>query len=480
MPPGLAGCRLAALASQGWVTRSGPGPSGPRVRQDVAEDAESTMSGLSKERRTLGGRRALSLWKRLAFAVFTVGTFVVALEFALRALGFGPVDTGGAGHPGRSADTVTTYHSFLGLTSRTLVDGVWRRTYRGRLHSLEKPRRFRIVCLGGSTTFGAYLEAEEAWPRLLEDTLRREGLDVEVVNAGVAWYTSAHSLVNYVLQMRYFNPDVVVVMHAVNDLYRSFHKPGELPCERDYGSYAGPLHRLVVPQRRVVRDGPAPKRSFPWTCALWQIACRALSVVDPHHDAMLRWTVNSRVELPFTPGVPPPETGEAAGRGASEDSAVDVELEAFRSLPQYEAHLDYLTRLCREDGCDVVLATQASLYTPRNTGWPSPPFAMQNGFFRVSEWQYVSAASLSRAMRAARAVVCRVASRHEVVVADVETALDGRGDAFIDDFHLSVAGNRVAADTVAGVVRGILSRRTEERSGAGSASAPTASPGGGQ
>ena len=303
---------------------------------------------------------------------------------------------------------------------------------------------------------------------------------VEVVNAGVAWYTSAHSLVNYVLQMRYFNPDVVVVMHAVNDLYRSFHKPGELPCERDYGSYAGPLHRLVVPQRRVVRDGPAPKRSFPWTCALWQIACRALSVVDPHHDAMLRWTVNSRVELPFTPGVPPPETGEAAGRGASEDSAVDVELEAFRSLPQYEAHLDYLTRLCREDGCDVVLATQASLYTPRNTGWPSPPFAMQNGFFRVSEWQYVSAASLSRAMRAARAVVCRVASRHEVVVADVETALDGRGDAFIDDFHLSVAGNRVAADTVAGVVRGILSRRTEERSGAGSASAPTASPGGGQ
>ena len=38
------------------------------------------------------------------------------------------------------------------------------------------------------------------------------------VYAGMDWYTTKHSLINYVTYYRDWQPDVVVVMHAINDL----------------------------------------------------------------------------------------------------------------------------------------------------------------------------------------------------------------------------------------------------------------------
>ena len=39
------------------------------------------------------------------------------------------------------------------------------------------------------------------------------------------WYTTKHSLINYVTNLRDAELDLIVVMHAVNDLYRSFFPP---------------------------------------------------------------------------------------------------------------------------------------------------------------------------------------------------------------------------------------------------------------
>ena len=41
---------------------------------------------------------------------------------------------------------------------------------------------------------------------------------VEVSNLGRQWYTSHHSLINYASNLRPLRPDVVVVMHAINDV----------------------------------------------------------------------------------------------------------------------------------------------------------------------------------------------------------------------------------------------------------------------
>jgi len=84
--------------------------------------------------------------------------------------------------------------------------------------SIEAPkRRFRVLALGDSCTFGLGVQDGEAWPAQLEGLLRIEGLDVEVVNAGVPGYTAYQG--RRVLETRglTLEPDVVLVAFGFND-----------------------------------------------------------------------------------------------------------------------------------------------------------------------------------------------------------------------------------------------------------------------
>src|SRR5712691_7679877 len=56
--------------------------------------------------------------------------------------------------------------------------------FRDRDFSQSKTARTRIVALGDSFTYGWGVEAEESWPKALEQRLRSSGLDVEVANLG--------------------------------------------------------------------------------------------------------------------------------------------------------------------------------------------------------------------------------------------------------------------------------------------------------
>ncbi len=101
----------------------------------------------------------------------------------------------------------------------------------------------RVACLGGSTT-------ESGYPEQLEDYLDEYSAAVEtdwqVLNFGLAGWTSTHSLINLALNVSDFDPTYVVIHHAWND----FNMRAE-PCTRgDYlhsdevevECYAGPGH----------------------------------------------------------------------------------------------------------------------------------------------------------------------------------------------------------------------------------------------
>lgn len=85
----------------------------------------------------------------------------------------------------------------------------------------------RIACLGGSTTARGYPE------RLGEILAERIGGAVEVQNWGSHGWTSAESLVNWVVHAQDDRPDVVVVHHAVNDV----HARTTPSFRRDYSHY---------------------------------------------------------------------------------------------------------------------------------------------------------------------------------------------------------------------------------------------------
>ena len=73
-----------------------------------------------------------------------------------------------------------------------------------------------IVCLGDSLTAGKGLEEGEAYPALVEQLARADGLDWRVINAGVSGDTSTAGLrrLAWVLKGK---PDVVFIALGAND-----------------------------------------------------------------------------------------------------------------------------------------------------------------------------------------------------------------------------------------------------------------------
>ncbi len=93
--------------------------------------------------------------------------------------------------------------------------------YRADEIAIPKPEgQFRIVCLGGSTTYTTSIENYQlSYPNLLEKELHERGFkNINVVNAGVGAYTSWESLINFELRALDLQPDMIIIYHSVNDI----------------------------------------------------------------------------------------------------------------------------------------------------------------------------------------------------------------------------------------------------------------------
>lgn len=101
--------------------------------------------------------------------------------------------------------------------------------YRGEEIASPKPDdTYRIVALGGSTTYGSKVKSyQEAYPYLLEKVLKEkyDYLNVDVINAGVGGYTSWESLINFEFRVLDLNPDLIIVYHNTNDIHARLVNP---------------------------------------------------------------------------------------------------------------------------------------------------------------------------------------------------------------------------------------------------------------
>lgn len=93
--------------------------------------------------------------------------------------------------------------------------------FRGRETTWEKPPGvFRVVCVGGSSTYG-HTESSDAttWPVRLEQHLAelRPDLKFEVINGGASGYSTFESLINLELRLIDFRPDLVIYYEGIND-----------------------------------------------------------------------------------------------------------------------------------------------------------------------------------------------------------------------------------------------------------------------
>lgn len=87
----------------------------------------------------------------------------------------------------------------------------------------RKRNSVRIYCVGGSTVEDHDPDQgpDSSWPGKLEDILasRFPNTTIECVNAGVAGYTSAESLAEFLFRGIDLKPDILLVYHNVNDAW---------------------------------------------------------------------------------------------------------------------------------------------------------------------------------------------------------------------------------------------------------------------
>jgi lysophospholipase L1-like esterase len=93
--------------------------------------------------------------------------------------------------------------------------------YRGPEITLPKPKGvYRIVALGGSTTYSSATSSAESYPSQLQNVLRDEYgySNVEVINGGFIGYTTWETLTNFEFRVLELEPDMIILYEGVNDI----------------------------------------------------------------------------------------------------------------------------------------------------------------------------------------------------------------------------------------------------------------------
>ena len=104
----------------------------------------------------------------------------------------------------------------------------------------KDPKNIRILCIGGSTTWGYDDDTLNTYPAQLQFYLQNKGYQVDVINAGVPYHTSLDVLMRYITKGIYTDPDILLVHTGGNDigpLRSPFTYQPDYTHWRDYGIF---------------------------------------------------------------------------------------------------------------------------------------------------------------------------------------------------------------------------------------------------
>lgn len=161
--------------------------------------------------------------------------------------------------------------------------------YRGPAVPFQRsPHKKRLLFLGGSTTYGLGVSnPQESYPAQVKAILEAPGpaaaSEIEVINGGLEYGTSAELLTHYHFKYRYYRPDVVIVNTGGNDAFAYHQAPHYHP---DYSHWRQPV---------------TPLRSLP-PHSRWLLRSRLMSVIV---IALFYSDVSTGRQYLKTDGLPP-------------------------------------------------------------------------------------------------------------------------------------------------------------------------------
>jgi lysophospholipase L1-like esterase len=292
----------------------------------------------------------------------------------------------------------------LGFRSRTL-------------NTLEKgPGVYRIVFIGGSTTYNVDLPHEHTFPGIVEAKL--EGRGVEVANAGLPGATTnavVAELVHAILPLR---PDLVLCLDPVlNDFHES------LRADWD-------------PSMRYLAADPPQPGFLEWLAG----RSRFLSLFDtraaeaPNAHALLA----------------------RRARACREDPVCDPDPSLLlRGLEHFETMERVLLELCQAEHIACGLITEPALLKPDMS--PAERAVVSSTAIVGTRYNLRPETELA-ALEAYNETTRRNAAAHGGLLVDAERIVPKDLEHYFDDVHLTTRGNEVIARAVLDAIAPVISR----------------------
>lgn len=271
----------------------------------------------------------------------------------------------------------------------------------------KRPGVMRVVCLGGSTTYGVSVAENPAtYPacleRYLNDSYRPPAWsEVEAFNLGVGGYTSGDILTNLLVHALPLEPDVVLVQCAINDVTPRFYPD----FAADYSHFRKPL--------RLCEPGVLARLAY---------RSQAFLLLAYRSGLIAPLTLQARTQHPMPP---PYQAAESLKRNGPE---------AFSS------NIQRIVEECRSRGIDVWLLTEAYYERPDVNG---APLAEYEPLYR-------------QGLREHNDELRRLAAEMRVGLIDLDRLTPRLPRYFSDPIHMTEAGNLVKARCVAEALSGRL------------------------
>jgi hypothetical protein len=281
---------------------------------------------------------------------------------------------------------------------------------------------YRIFVVGGSTVLCDKMPFEKTHVRVLEKLLKQhyqQQIKIEVLNAGNSWHTTEHSIIKYLFKIKDFDPDLIILWHAANDLYRSF-APKRL-CHRkfqsDYSHFWGPISDVVF------MHAEENTRFWPKIIPHSFLLNRLYALFEGRFYTDLRKAIRSR-----------------------KLKAIDIS--EFPSLKSFRRNLNSMIQVVQNNEVKLILATQPFLYNDGLSEAEKKSIWFPEAFCTNENNEYPNIKSMELGVNLFNSETKKIAELHHIPLVDLEANIPKNGTFFYDDFHYTEKGNKLMAETL--------------------------------
>ena len=268
-----------------------------------------------------------------------------------------------------------------------------------------KRQRLDVLFLGGSTTESLYVDEDRRFPYALSALLTQvDGTAVRTLNGGFSGNHTMHSLLNLLAKGIDNQPRYAVLMHAVNDV---------ILLSKSGTYWHAPL------SRQLVQDPAQPQQPTLWADSIGNLLMPAV------------W---SDVRGNFLPASARDEWA------AFRDFNYQPEAIARMLEHDFRAALHSFVAIAKIWGIEPVLMTQFNRVYLNDD--------LVRGLFSSNN-QSLTYVDFVALYRLANTIVREVAYAEDVLLIDLEMALDGDPALMYDAVHLNNAGSEVVAEHIA-------------------------------